>query len=487
MKTGVNLTIARLSLFFSTCHRIQHFFVDREKQKLVPATIKRRNRRSRCRLPLSLALALAFNLPSAVYADNDLTTVGAERAGNADGSIPPWEGGINQPPNGYQTGQHHPDPFSGDASLFTIDHANAAEYGDKLTAGHKALLTKYPSTYKLLVYPSRRSASHPQWVLDQTRQFAQARITDNGAGVEGVLAGIPFPQPDNGQQAIWNSLLSYKGGGIRRYVNSATVNDDGDYVLNVARQEIEYPHQLENMTEDKIDNILSRGITIVEAPPKIAGTLALFHVQLNSKDSERKTWAYARGKRRVMRAPTLTSDSPMSVSEGVHLLDQAGMFNGPITRFDWQLLGKKELYIPYNAYKLHSDATAIETIIQSGHVNPELSRYELHRVWVVEAKRKADTKHIHQRRVYYLDEDSWRIVLAEHYDDAGKLDRFSESHHINYYEVPVFLSTLDVYYKLDQDKYFVSGLDNQHPVNDFSFREKPGYYTPNNLKRKAVR
>jgi len=50
----------------------------------------------------------------------DLTPVGALRAGNADGRIPEWSGGINQPPPGYQPGTVHIDPFDGETALFRI-------------------------------------------------------------------------------------------------------------------------------------------------------------------------------------------------------------------------------------------------------------------------------------------------------------------------------------------------------------------------------
>ena len=93
---------------------------------------------------------------SAADLGKSLTPLGAEKAGNAAGTIPAWEGGITQPPAGYKSGDHHPDPFADDKPSATINAANAEQYADNLTEGHKALLARYASTYKMPVYPTRR-------------------------------------------------------------------------------------------------------------------------------------------------------------------------------------------------------------------------------------------------------------------------------------------------------------------------------------------
>lgn len=113
---------------------------------------------------LMLAVSTAFaqhSLEHIARLDADLTPMGAERAGNATGTIPAWEGGILAPPAGYQPGMHHPDPFADDAVQFTITSANADQYADRLTAGHVAMLQTY-DTFKMHVYPTRRSASAPE-------------------------------------------------------------------------------------------------------------------------------------------------------------------------------------------------------------------------------------------------------------------------------------------------------------------------------------
>ena len=61
----------------------------------------------------------------------ELTPLGAVKAGNADGSIPAWEGGLTSAaqagfPN-YRPGQHHPDPYASDKPLYTVTSANMAQ------------------------------------------------------------------------------------------------------------------------------------------------------------------------------------------------------------------------------------------------------------------------------------------------------------------------------------------------------------------------
>ncbi|MCK5364369.1 MAG: DUF1329 domain-containing protein, partial [Gammaproteobacteria bacterium] len=151
----------------------------------------------------------------------DLTPLGGERAGNADGTIPDWEGGITTPPPSYQPGMHHPDPFADDPVLFTIDQSNLDQHKDKLTAGQQAMILAYENFY-LNVYRSRRSASAPQRIYDATsRVAATAKLGNGGNGVTGAVIGIPFPIPRNGQEAIWNHLLRYRGETAARWIGQA--------------------------------------------------------------------------------------------------------------------------------------------------------------------------------------------------------------------------------------------------------------------------
>lgn len=418
----------------------------------------------------------------------ELTFFGAEASGNELGSIPPWTGGIVTPPANYHKGDWHPDPFEVDKVLFTIDHSNAELYKDKLSAGHLALMAKYPDSYKLQIYPSRRSVSYPSAVEEQTLKYkGKAKIVDNGAGLEGIVRGVPFPRPENGEQAFWNMRVSYKGGGYSGYYTTALTTSDGGYEIGVQKHEIEFMYGDDRTTLENLDNIKVRAVMYTLRPAKNAGGMYLYHFLLNSQEEERRNWAYSVGKRRVKRTSMISHDQPMAGSDGIHIWDQGDMWLGPITDFDWELIGKQEMYVPYNAYKLHSGDTSIDSIVTPQHINQNLARYELHRVWVVEATRREGSSHLYKKRRYFIDEDSWRVMVAEHYDDNGAVDRFTEAHHINFYEAKVFYTTLDTYYKLDTNRYYLRHVDNEYTPFDFSYSQNSSYYTPGRLKMKAKR
>src|SRR5437868_13494957 len=71
-----------------------------------------------------------------------LTPVGAEKAGNAAGTIPAWDGGITRPMSGYTPGGYYPDPYASDRALFTIDQSNVERYKDNLSPGEIAMIRK---------------------------------------------------------------------------------------------------------------------------------------------------------------------------------------------------------------------------------------------------------------------------------------------------------------------------------------------------------
>src|SRR5207302_332555 len=125
----------------------------------------------------------------------ELTPLGGEKAGNADGSIPAWTGGLKSAleagfPN-YHPGDHYPDPYANDKPLLTINSANLTQYASKLTEGHKALFRKY-ADYKMLVYPTHRSAAVPQSVYDATKRNATTgKLVPDGNGVTGAIGGVP--------------------------------------------------------------------------------------------------------------------------------------------------------------------------------------------------------------------------------------------------------------------------------------------------------
>ncbi len=441
---------------------------------------------------LCAALAVAWSA-AAVTPDEaarlgaDLTPLGAEKAGNADGTIPAWDGGITAPPAGYERGAHHPDPYAGDAVLYTVTQETLAQHAGKLSPGLQALIRAYPS-YRIDVYPTRRSASAPPRIYEATKKVATtAKLVDGGNGVAGAVNGIPFPLPKNGLHAIWNHLLRYRGDLASRRIAQAAPTRGGSYTLVEFFDEFNLLYSRKGMTEEQLGNKVLLFKQEVLAPARLAGGILLVHETLNQVEEPRQAWLYNPGQRRVRRAPNVAYDNPGTASDGLRTNDQFDMFNGAPDRYDWRLVGKKEMIVPYNSYKLHSDKLKYEDILTPLHVNPDHLRYELHRVWVVEATLKPGARHIYKRRTLYIDEDSWQILLVDQYDNRDQLWRVSEGHPINYYEVPVLWTTLEVHTDLQAGRYIAIGLDNQSSMYDFTIERSLDDFTPAALRRQGRR
>ena len=423
-----------------------------------------------------------------------LTPMGAEKAGNAAGTIPAWDGGITRPPANFRAGMQHPDPFPDDQPILTITGQNFQDHRDKLTAGAAALFEKYPETYKMLVYPTRRSASFPARTYEFTKSNATTcKLVSNGEGIENCAEGLPFPilhgsDSDKAFQAIWNHKLKYKGVAGQRWANRVAPTAGGQYTLIRLRERLLGLYYKPGNTTENINNILLYFLQDVLGPARLAGQVLLVHETVNSKSAPRQAWIYNPGQRRVRRAPNVAYDNPATASDGLATNDMTDMFNGAKDRFDWTLVGKKEMYVPYNSYKAHSDATKVADLVRPGHLNPDFMRYELHRVWVVEAKLKAGARHINPRRTFYLDEDSYQILAADHYDSQGAIWRVSEAPSINYYEVPTFWSTIEAHYDLKSGRYLAGLLDNEEDRPfDFGFQATPADFSPQNLRSAGVR
>jgi hypothetical protein len=415
----------------------------------------------------------------------ELTPLGAERAGNAEGTIPPWTGGITEPPAGYESGRQHVDPFADDRPLFRIEEENMDEHAENLSEGQKALLRAYPETWHMRVYPTRRSASYPDWVYAAVQQNAStAKVVREGkGGVVGANVSSPFPIPRSGVEVVWNHNLRWRGIRLSRTFGQAAVTRKGRYNVTLALQDWAFPYGAPPGTplRDRFPNMLLALKSKTIQPGLLSGDGLLTLEPIDQTADPRKTWRYSLALRRVVRLPNVAHEFPAFNTDNLRTIDEFDMFNGSPERFEWRLLGKRELYIPYNAYRIHSSDAGYADIIKTRHINPELARYELHRVWVVEGTLKPGMTHIYSRRVFYLDEDSWQIAVADNYDLDGNLWRTSEAHALNYYQVPVQWSTLEVYYDLEAQRYLVSGLDNQRSPYRFSEDADPREFSPNAL------
>jgi hypothetical protein len=338
------------------------------------------------------------------------------------------------------------------------------------------------------VYPTRRSASFPERIYEMTKRNAETgRLVANGEGVADVAEGFPFPLPQNAYELMWNHKLKYKGIGGTRYNNQVVPTTRGSFQLIRLREELLGLYYREGMTIEDTNNILLYFFQEVESPARLAGNILLVHETLNQLETPRQAWIYNPGQRRVRRAPNVAYDNPGTASDGLRTNDMTDMFNGAMDRFNWEIVEKREMYIPYNSYDAHSGDISADDLVRPGHLNPEYMRYELHRVWVVEATLREGTRHINPRRTFYLDEDTYQIALIDHYDQRGNLWRASEAHTINYYEVPTYWSSIETHMDLQSGRYIANGLDNQDPVNTFNVELSPSNYTPQALRTRGRR
>ncbi len=410
----------------------------------------------------------------------DLTPVGAEAAGSKDGSIPPWTGGLSSVPAGQDPAAFYADPFVGEKPLYTITAANLAQYKDKLSPGQVALLQRYP-TYKMNVYPSHRTAALPPGEYEAIkRECVEARLADGGNGVQNISAtSVPFPIPKSGVEPMWNHVLRYRGGAYMRYGAEFPVLANGGFTPIRRTEWYARASVLGNPEPNRIFYYKN----IITAPSSIAGEAVLMHDPLDQVKETRLAWTYNPGQRRVLRAPSFAYDSPGTGTDGLRTIDDYDGFNGAPDRFDWKLVGKKEMIIPYNNYRLADPNLKYGDIIKANHIEQDLARYELHRVWVVQATLKPGVRHIYSRRDFYLDEDSWTLVLKDQYDGRGELWRIQEL----FMKPELRQLTSDyaatVMYDLQARRYIVAEMTNEEKPRKYDMKYELSYFSPDSLRR----
>ncbi|MCV6588194.1 MAG: DUF1329 domain-containing protein [Marinobacterium sp.] len=433
---------------------------------------------------LASPVLAAVSEQDAAKLGNELTPAGAEKAGNADGSIPAWRGGLSRSDNRYA------DPFAGEQPLFTITAANAEQYKAQLTPGQLALFRRYPDSYRMPVYPSHRTAALPENIYAVARKNATStELVANGNGLKGFDEVMAFPVPQNGLEVIWNHLTRYRGGALERTFVQVPVQANGAFTPVKINEKFSWPSYLKGGYNPKKDqNILSYFVQQVQAPARMTGNVLLVHETLNQVDQPRQAWTYNAGQRRVRRAPQIAYDAPGTATDGQRTTDNLDLFNGAPDRYNWTLVGKQELYIPYNSYRLADRSLRYEQILQQGHMNPDLLRYERHRVWKVEATLKEGARHIYAKRTFYIDEDSWGIAVVDHYDGRGELWRVGEAYAFMYRDALVPWVTAEALYDLQSGRYLVGSLTNEEGNGfDFSQRFRHKDFTPQAIRRLGKR
>ncbi|UZE20256.1 DUF1329 domain-containing protein [Pseudomonas sp. B21-054] len=444
-----------------------------------------------CLLTLALAgvsLAQAAVPPEQVARlKSELTPFGAERAGNADGSIPAWDGGYTKVVAGYKPGDKRPDPFAGDKPLYSIKASNMEQYAGQLAEGTKLLLKKYPD-YRLDVYPTHRSAAAPQWVYDNTAKNAgRATLDVETEKVSGAFGGIPFPIPENGAQVLWNYRLSWQGAETISAPFDTWLMTAGGKKVQATRALFSYrfPYYAESGSLENFAGKYQVGKLLTELPSSKAGEGLMTHWDMDP--ANRAAWQYLVGQRRVRRAPNIAYDTPDFVTSGVGLFDEAFMLFGPTDRYDLKLAGKKELIVPYNNNR--AGLVKSDELVKPNFLNPDLVRWEKHRVWVVEATLKSGKRHVVPHRTYYVDEDSWQILLVDGYDAQGKLGRQMYSLTLLAPDMPALTSqVMWGSYNLDTGAYFLNASSNDLAVQYQKIATpSASFYTPDAMANENMR
>lgn len=367
--------------------------------------------------------------------------------------------------------------------LFIIGKTDVAKYGDKLTEGQKAMFAKYP-TYKMIVYPTLRSAFFPDEINAATIKNATASELVGTDEVNGAVLGFPFPIPKSGAEVIWNHKMRYRGSAVKRYNNQAVVKADGSYKITKLIEDVKFKYS--NLAEaNPGTKILLYYLSNVVAPAKVAGQLTLVHETSGAEGSGRNAWIFNPGLGRVNKAPDVGYDNPYIGTDGEQFNDQVDVFNGALDRYDWKLVGKKEIYIAYNSFLINAPLIKYKDIIRPGHINQNLSRYELHRVWVVEATLRDGLRHQFKKRRFYVDEDSWAIAAVDDYDTRDQLWKVQEAQLISVPFVPTVTGIPEVIYDLQSGRYFVTALSNEDKITDFKISFKDDYFSPGSLNRKS--
>ncbi len=443
---------------------------------------------------LTIALASAgfcfanASLHAAVSADEakklgtTLTFFGAEKAGNKDGSIPEYTGGLTKPPASFKPGSNvRPDPFADEKPLFSIDASNMAQYADRLTEGTKALMKN--RGFRIDVYPTHRTVSFPKNVLDNSvKNATRASTSEDGIGMRNARGGVPFPIPKSGNEVIHNHTARYQGLAYELPRFSAyNVNSAGRFVLSTAGSYTRDSPYYGTETGD----MQTRSLALYSAPARRAGEGSLVIEPADTVNGERSAWTYLPGQRRVRLAPDLAYDSPNPTTSGMSTYDDTNLFNGAQDRYDMKLVGKKEIFVPYNTYRFNyfdkPDGALLEKFI-----NPELVRWELHRVWVVEATLKEGKRHIYPRRTFYVDEDSWFILASDQYDGRGQLWRPGFAYLAPLYDAQTSQATAG-HYDLVGGSYYISMWPGAQGVKPLNALKPDTLWTPDTLAGRGVR
>jgi hypothetical protein len=423
----------------------------------------------------------------------ELTCMGAEKAGTASGVAEftgKWLGA--GPGMSTELGKHPTDPYASEKPLFTITAQNLAQYADKLSEGQKAMFKKYPNTYKMHIYPSHRDFRYDDSVCKTiAKNGAETTIAADGKSLENYYMGAsPFPIPKTGIEVVWNGMHPTMVNVESRDIDTAVVYANGNITWG---SQLMWQYCRRN--DPKLRGHKAEGTAVYVRfltlqPERNKGEVVKTMDNFTMDKEARLAWQYIPAVRRVRQAPGFGFDSPIPSSSNTVVVDEVRLYNGSAERYDWKLVGKKEMYIPYNNFRLEGKAAGenkYANLLKSGHENPDFVRWELHRTWVIEGKLKEGYRHLYPTRVLYADEDTWLYAMSDIYDAQGKLWRFNWVNNFYAPGAKVFAQGSAFYHDLSSGTYTAYDLmqaKDKHLVIDQPGAEysKLDFYSNDNMK-----
>lgn len=386
-----------------------------------------------------IALAVLGTLSNASYpatqadADrlgNDLTPVGAEKSASKDNAIPAFTG-PSKPTGDWSYGKVREDfwKYKDEKATFIIDASNVDKYANNLSAGQIALI-KQVKGYTMPVYPTHRECSVPDFVAQNTKDgILKSSIAKDGWSLENAtLPGVPFPVPTTGIQVMWNWMMRYQGVGVEWPDGYTYVSPRPGAAPIIVRwnQQTYYPWAKKGQHTPEDEQGLHTGIFYGYSEPAALAGQGIVQRYYYKKDTD--SFYYFTGQRRVRRLPAYAYDAPAIGYDNQYPYDMNYVFTGNPDRFDWKLVGKKEIYIPYNELAMQRFNSKLSDATQPDLVNPALRRYELHRVWEIQGTVKAGFRHTTPTKTLYVDEDSWLVAIGDDFDAQGKIWKVKENY-----------------------------------------------------------
>lgn len=237
------------------------------------------------------------------------------------------------------------------------------------------------------------------------------------------------------------------------------------------------------------NEVLLYYMTFTLAPASLAGGGLLIHENINARQEPRKAWVYSANEKRVRRLPSLSYDMANFNSESIRVVDEVDLFNGAPDRYEWTLIGKKNMIVPYNSEQLSELLKAPEPLLKPYHLPSSALRFEMHRVWVLEGELRPGMRHAYKKRRLYIDEDSWIALMADQFDQQGRLWRTSLSFTKYRDSLPGVWKVADVFFDLKSQNYFIQAVAGSGDEGVI-FSDEPqdrGFFSPAALRRQSVR